>query len=294
MIRIGLCSLALVTLVGSVPASAQQPGSIDSLDVEVDSAGRWTESVVRDVPLVSDARAAELAVAAAMAPHWVTNRKHVVGFVNEREAARAVAIAATGYHVAVDIDDHLLYVVNGDDTLRTVKVATASNATLRYGNKSWRFRTPRGVRTVLAREKDPVWTPPEWHYAEVASEYGLKLEHLQRGRTVELHDGTKLLTEGREVGIIAPGDTEFVPLELDAHIVFDSTLFIPPFGTRHRSIQGELGHYRLKLGNGYQLHGTPYTRSIGSSVTHGCVRMSDADIEWLYENVPLGTKVYLY
>ena len=82
MIRIGLYSLALVTLVGSVPASAQQPGSIDSLDVEVDSAGRWTESVVRDVPLVSDARAAELAVAAAVAPHWVTNRKHVVGFVN--------------------------------------------------------------------------------------------------------------------------------------------------------------------------------------------------------------------
>src|SRR5690348_3330702 len=127
MDRTRFYSLALIVLVVSVPASAQQPGNIDSLDVEVDSAGRWTESVIRDVPLVSDARAAELAVAAAVAPHWVTNRRHDVGFVNQREAARAVAIAATGYHVAVDIDDHLLYVVNGDDTLRTVKVATASN-----------------------------------------------------------------------------------------------------------------------------------------------------------------------
>jgi len=294
MDRIGLYSLAFVALVASVPASAQQPGSIDSLDVEVDSAGRWTQSVIRDVPLVSDARAAELAAAAAVAPHWVTNRRHAVGFVNEREAARAVAIAATGYHLAVDISGHLLYVVNGDDTLRTVKVATASNTTLQYGNKSWRFRTPRGVRSVLAKEKDPVWTPPEWHYAEVASEYGLRLQHLQRDQTVVLHDGTKLLTEGNEVGIIAPGDTEFVPLELDAHIVFDNTLFIPPFGTRHRSIKGELGHYRLKLGNGYQLHGTPYANSIGSSVTHGCVRMGDDDIEWLYDNVPVGTRIYIY
>jgi lipoprotein-anchoring transpeptidase ErfK/SrfK len=29
-------------------------------------------------------------------------------------------------------------------------------------------------------------------------------------------------------------------------------------------------------------------------VTHGCVRLPDDDIEWLYNNVPLGTKVYLY
>jgi lipoprotein-anchoring transpeptidase ErfK/SrfK len=83
-------------------------------------------------------------------------------------------------------------------------------------------------------------------------------------------------------------------MALDSHIVFDSTLFIPPVGTRHRSIQGELGHYRLKLGNGYQLHGTPYAKSIGSSVTHGCVRMGDDDIAWLYAHVPVGTTVYLY
>src|SRR6185437_1402678 len=108
------------------------PSNIDSLDVEVDSAGRWEESVIRDVPVVSDARAAELAAAAAVGPHWVMNRPRTVGFINEREAARAVAVSATGYHVAVDISDHLLYVVNGRDTLRTVTVATASNATLRY------------------------------------------------------------------------------------------------------------------------------------------------------------------
>jgi len=59
-------------------------------------------------------------------------------------------------------------------------------------------------------------------------------------------------------------------------------------------MKGELGHYRLALGDGYMLHGTPYKASIGSSVTHGCIRLHDEDIEWLYENVPVGTRVYLY
>ena len=81
---------------------------------------------------------------------------------------------------------------------------------------------------------------------------------------------------------------------LDEHVVFDNTLFIPPAGTKQRSIQGELGHFRLALGDGYLFHGTPYANSIGSSVTHGCIRLNDDDIEWMYENVPVGTRVYIY
>ena len=42
------------------------------------------------------------------------------------------------------------------------------------------------------------------------------------------------------------------------------------------------------------LHGTPDQNSIGLAATHGCVRLRDEDIEWLYENVPVGTKVYIY
>ncbi|HUQ45903.1 MAG TPA: L,D-transpeptidase family protein [Gemmatimonadaceae bacterium] len=210
------------------------------------------------------------------------------------ESARAVATRATGYRVVVDIGNHRLHVIDGADTLRSAPVATAKNTTLSFGGKSWRFETPRGVRTVLAKDKDPVWTPPEWHFAEVASENGLKLRSLARGQVIRLRDGTRLTTKGDEVGVIVPGETEFVPMVLDEHVVFDNTLFIPPVGTKHRTVAGELGHYRLKLGDGYQLHGTPFAKSIGTSATHGCVRLHDEDIEWLYENVPVGTKVYLY
>ena len=210
------------------------------------------------------------------------------------ESARAAAMRADGFRIVVDIFAHTLYVIDNEDTLRTAPVATAMNATLNYGGRSWRFETPRGVRRVLSKDKEPVWTPPAWHYAEVALEHQLNLRALQRGQVVRLRDGTRLLTKGDEVGIIYPGEHEFVPLVLDEHIVFDNTLFIPPPGTKHSTIQGELGHFRLALGDGYQLHGTPYTNSIGAAVTHGCVRMHDEDIEWLYDNVPVGTKVYLY
>jgi lipoprotein-anchoring transpeptidase ErfK/SrfK len=296
MIRFGCCLPGLVALCAPVFASAQQPRSAnDSVAVEQESAAppsHWEVNVVREVPLVEDA--GSTARGAPPARRWVVNVVHDVPFLSKSESARAEAERATGFRVVVDIGDHRLYAIDGSDTLRTVPVATASNATLTFEGRTWRFRTPLGARTVLAKEKDPVWTPPVWHYAEVASEYGLKLRQLVRGQTVLLHDGTRLMTKGNEVGVIYPGESEFMPMALDSHIVFDSTLFIPPVGTRHRSIQGELGHYRLKLGNGYQLHGTPYAKSIGSSVTHGCVRMGDDDIAWLYAHVPVGTTVYLY
>jgi hypothetical protein len=212
----------------------------------------------------------------------------------EWRAARAVALKSSGYRIIVDLFQRELYVLDRDDTLRVAPAATAMNATLSYGGRTWRFETPRGVRTVRGKDKDPVWTPPEWHFAEVALEHGLKLRSMSAGQRIKLKDGTILTSKGDEVGIIRPGEKTFVPLVLDEHVVFDNTLFIPPQGTKHRSIQGELGHYRLDLGDGYLLHGTPYARSIGAAVTHGCVRLADDDIEWIYENVPVGTKVYIY
>lgn len=271
-----------LTLLGiAAPAArAQVTTSSDSLAVETDS--------------VADAGFIRSVASKAAAPiRFVRNFRNS----SDRaayESARGVAARATGFRVVVDIGDHRLYVIDRGDTLRTAPVATAKNTTLSFGGKSWRFQTPRGVRTVLSKDKDPKWMPPEWHYAEVASEHGLRLRTLERGQVVRLRDGTRLTTQGDEVGVIQPGESEFVPLVLDEHVVFDNTLFIPPMGTKHRTIEGQLGHYRLKLGDGYQLHGTPFTKSIGTSATHGCVRLHDEDIEWLYNNVPVGTKVYLY
>jgi lipoprotein-anchoring transpeptidase ErfK/SrfK len=315
LMKIRLCSSTLLLLALSTTARGQDSGRIQDTAgrarASADSAqnsGRnsWFSSLMRKIARKSDetpvdslvtTTAGDSAVAtevvATEAPasaRSFKSKKDSVAWDNARE----VAERSRGYRIVVDIFDKTLRVIDGDDTLRTAPIATAMNATLEYGGKVWRFETPRGVRTVLRKEKDPVWTPPEWHFAEVALENNLKLAKLERGHVVKLKSGNKLLVKGDEVGIIAPGSTEFEPMVLDEHIVFDNTLFIPPAGTKNRVIQGELGHFRLDMGDGYLLHGTPYAKSIGAAVTHGCVRMHDDDIEWLYENVPVGTKVYIF
>jgi L,D-transpeptidase ErfK/SrfK len=57
---------------------------------------------------------------------------------------------------------------------------------------------------------------------------------------------------------------------------------------------GVLGTRRLNLGDGYSIHGTNKPETIGRSVSHGCVRMLNQDIERLYEMVPVGIPVYIY
>jgi len=58
----------------------------------------------------------------------------------------------------------------------------------------------------------------------------------------------------------------------------------------------------FKLGSGYAFHSRLYDSkgkylidaSIGFPVSHGCVRMYDADIQWIYDNIPNNTTVVVY
>jgi hypothetical protein len=206
--------------------------------------------------------------------------------------SKRTAEKAKGFHLVVSLQDLHLWAVIGEDTVLSAPVAVGKGTTLKFGNKSYTFITPRGVRTVLGKEADPIWQPPEWLYAETALEYDLKLKDLNNGQKIKLSDGRILTVQNGEAGLIDNG--EFAALPTDEHIVFDNTLFIPPMGSKNRKIDGELGKYRLILGDGYLLHGTPYKDSIGLAASHGCVRLRDEDIEWLYEHVPVGTKVYIY
>ena len=58
--------------------------------------------------------------------------------------------------------------------------------------------------------------------------------------------------------------------------------------------EGVLGDYALVLGDGYMIHGTLWQRYLGLSVTHGCVRLNDADLEVVYKSLSKGSKVYIY
>lgn len=68
----------------------------------------------------------------------------------------------------------------------------------------------------------------------------------------------------------------------------------PPFNHHSRYEYGVLGDYALDLGNGYLIHGTLYQRFLGQSVTHGCIRLNDADLYSIYHSLEVGSKVYIY
>ncbi len=57
---------------------------------------------------------------------------------------------------------------------------------------------------------------------------------------------------------------------------------------------GVLGDYALSIGDGYLIHGTIYKRFLGMPVTHGCVRLNDEDLEAIYKNLNIGSKVYIF
>ncbi len=69
---------------------------------------------------------------------------------------------------------------------------------------------------------------------------------------------------------------------------------IPPENDPSRWEYGVLGDYALSIGDGYLIHGTLYKRFLGMPVTHGCVRLNDDDLEAIYNNLSIGSKVYIF
>ncbi len=56
--------------------------------------------------------------------------------------------------------------------------------------------------------------------------------------------------------------------------------------------ENPLGKHVLRLGMpGYLIHGTNKPDGVGMRVSHGCVRLYPEDIEFLYDNVPIGARV---
>ena len=199
-------------------------------------------------------------------------------------------------YIVVSIEDHRLWYKQGDSTLFTTQVATGSGKVLeREGGNEWKFETPRGRLVVQSKEEDPAWIPPDWHFVEQAKKRGLGILRLNRGQAISLPDGSSITVAGSDVVRQTPDGKQSVLEASEGHeIVVNGNIVIPPFGTNQRKYKDVLGTHRLNLGDGYALHGTDAPQSIGQSVSHGCVRLRNEDIETLYRMVPVGTPVYIY
>lgn len=205
-------------------------------------------------------------------------------------------------YIVISIADHRLWYKRQDQVVFTTRVATGSGKILAKAQKGktkedseWKFETPRGRLVVKNKETDPFWVPPDWHYVEIGHKKKAQPVQLKRGSPFGLSDGSTLAVDNAEIVRQFPdGRAEVLEGGEGREIVADGKIFIPPFGTNNRKFSGVVGTHRLNLGDGYALHGTDVPSSIGRSVSHGCVRLRNEDIETLYQLVPVGTPVYIY
>ncbi|HSC78427.1 MAG TPA: L,D-transpeptidase family protein [Candidatus Acidoferrales bacterium] len=160
---------------------------------------------------------------------------------NERLSAALAEPDPNEIYLIVDTQSQRLYVFRGSTLLCEAVVSTGSGKVLTVPAEKrwWVFETPRGVRRVQKKIKNPVWFKPDWAFIE----------------------------EG---------------------------LPVPPPRDPSRVVRGILGAYALDLGDSYKIHGTKEKDRLGEPVSHGCVRVGDEDLEFVYENAAEGTRVFLY
>jgi hypothetical protein len=67
-----------------------------------------------------------------------------------------------------------------------------------------------------------------------------------------------------------------------------------PKDRESRAVADVLGDYAISFGDGYFIHGTLYTRMLGTSVTHGCIRVDDKTLKQIYDTAQPGTPIYIF
>jgi hypothetical protein len=259
-------------------------GASTALFVDTLVARRFERDVLR---MVVDGNLALLEAVAADAGHAMERLEETAPAEPPRDAP----------YLVISLEEHRVWLKKAGDTLYTTEVATGSGKSLvREGGEGvYKFDTPRGRLAVQSKEKDPVWTPPDWHFVEQARKRGVVMTPLDRGSSIATSDGGSISTQGDDLVKQYPdGRREVLTATDGREIVADGRLIVPALGTNQRRYAGVLGTRRLNLGNGYALHGTNQPASIGRSVSHGCIRLRNDDIETLYEMVPVGTPVYIY
>jgi L,D-transpeptidase catalytic domain len=194
--------------------------------------------------------------------------------------------------------------------------STGKGTSLVLDGRTMVFETPTGGFRIQSKEENPVWVPPDWHFVEEARKKKLEVVRLNPGEAIDAETGAPVSEEdsrgvwgvlgasdrpkgrvlrvkGGSVIEVGPDGAER-PLPPGELIRAGKALVVPPPGSAQRRFDKVLGHYRLNIGNGYALHGTMATSQLGRSVSHGCVRLLDADIERLLNMAKVGDQVLIY
>lgn len=82
------------------------------------------------------------------------------------EHAGVPIIPNGGRSVRISLEEHRLYVLEGEQEVWSARIGTGTGDTLEGAGQRWDFSTPRGEFRVQYKEKDPVWWLPDWVFVE--------------------------------------------------------------------------------------------------------------------------------
>lgn len=305
-------------------------GFLGSWALFVIAAGALVVAVVgefqnlRDARRLSRLRAIDRMIAERMSPRYEELRSQAgeregrVSALRSKVARASVKLdesADSDQTVVVSTAENRLWVRQGGRTVFEAIVSTGKGTTLIEKGKTTVFETPTGRFRIRSKEQNPVWVPPDWHYVEEARKKKGQVVRLEPGQAIDAATGEPIdtsrsggvwsLVEGskpkRKVLTIQKGTVvEVSPdgsaRELPAGEVIRAgkSVVVPPVTVPQRRFDKVLGKYRLNLGGGYALHGTLAADQLGRSVSHGCVRLSDADLARLWGMTKVGDQVIIY
>jgi lipoprotein-anchoring transpeptidase ErfK/SrfK len=87
----------------------------------------------------------------------------------EREGSaryRDPPVNVEGRYVVISLAEHRLYLMEENRVIWSALVGTGTGTRLEGAGQKWDFSTPRGMFRVHYKEKDPVWTVPDWAFVE--------------------------------------------------------------------------------------------------------------------------------
>jgi len=195
-------------------------------------------------------------------------------------AALLVARAGRPYHAAPFVTETALTPDEQDPTRAARRAAQAAAALERL--------QPRGVYLVVDSYRNRLRLYEKGqlkHEAVCSTGTGTVLRDPRNGREwiFDTPIGERVIERKVKNPVWAKPDWAFI-----------EEGYLPPTNPEERFDPFSLGDYALYLGNGYIIHGTLFQTLLGRRVTHGCIRLGDEDLELIYRNVRIGSRVYLY
>jgi len=130
----------------------------------------------------------------------VSYARNVVDYLNHwyRLPEDSLTINIDKTWILINKSEIVLYLMMDSDTVWKAMCGIGTGKVLKYGNRIWKFDTPKGERIVVKKIVDPVWVKPDWAFIEE----GLPIpsEH-NPSRQVRGHLGKYKLDLGGDVGI---------------------------------------------------------------------------------------------